>query len=788
MASDINSILDDKIIRDLEKTNDLIIKNANSIDSKLLPAINKLQSTQKELGKTTKTNSDERKKLTESEKEAQKIAKQLESTEAKINALNDKSVQKLLAKRTELQNNTKAAKDLQRAQLAQRGSTEQLTAVNIILEKRLRNVNQTTAEGKKKADLLRSAIDKNNQKITQQSSALTAQKRGIGGYASGIKEAAAQSGIFSRELTIITKVQTTLTAVLGQKAKAQTAANAATNFGTKAMKIFKIALASTGIGLLVVALGSLVSFFKATEEGAASLQKILSPFKILFGNLSDLLVRIGGAMVDAFNNPREAVLNLWQAIKTNIVNRITGLIDTFKFFGKVIKAAIDLDFDAVKENAKLAGESIVQSATGIDDAFGKAKRAVTGLIEETKKENEQNKQIIDGRLALIKREREAKLELAKLEVSIQEFRLKLKDKENLSDAERLEFAEKAQEAINKQGAIETELASKRLEFRRLENSFSASSQEDLDKEAELEVALFNIQSTNAKNLIRIESEKQAIIKAINAERLKDEKALLDSIEADLDAQIESEIEAEQNKLNKELEINIEYNSSLLEQTKNRLSEEEQLEIEANEKRRQRNDEAARQAIAITNALFNFRMTKLDAELQAVEGNAEKEKEIKRKQAQTAKVQALFNIAIGTAENIIKAGLDPFLIGLATTLGIIQAGVVLAQPIPQFAKGTNYAPGGVSELAERGREMVQNPDGTVWMAQNRGLYNLERGSRVLTNQKTESVLSDGNIVNELRATRKAIKNIPQPINRNGSKIAERRDKMYIDYRISKYRLN
>ena len=50
---------------------------------------------------------------------------------------------------------------------------------------------------------------------------------------------------------------------LKAKATAMKGAVSAINQGTNAMKIFKIALISTGIGALVVALGSVVAFFAA---------------------------------------------------------------------------------------------------------------------------------------------------------------------------------------------------------------------------------------------------------------------------------------------------------------------------------------------------------------------------------------------------------------------------------------------------------------------------------------------------------------------------------------------
>ena len=57
---------------------------------------------------------------------------------------------------------------------------------------------------------------------------------------------------------------------------------------TKGMNLFKFALASTGIGLIVVALGSLVAAFKSTEEGNDKLTKGLNVVKSVINNLVDL--------------------------------------------------------------------------------------------------------------------------------------------------------------------------------------------------------------------------------------------------------------------------------------------------------------------------------------------------------------------------------------------------------------------------------------------------------------------------------------------------------------------
>ena len=64
------------------------------------------------------------------------------------------------------------------------------------------------------------------------------------------------------------------------------------------MNLFKFALASTGIGLIVVALGSLVAAFKSTEEGNDKLTKGLNVVKSVINNLVDLAASFGNGLIN----------------------------------------------------------------------------------------------------------------------------------------------------------------------------------------------------------------------------------------------------------------------------------------------------------------------------------------------------------------------------------------------------------------------------------------------------------------------------------------------------------
>tara|TARA_R110000803_G_scaffold136142_3_gene203122 strand:+ start:3887 stop:5878 length:1992 start_codon:yes stop_codon:yes gene_type:complete len=68
-----------------------------------------------------------------------------------------------------------------------------------------------------------------------------------------------------------------------------------------ALKIFKIALASTGIGLLIVALGSLVAYFTRTQQGIDKVKVVTAQLSSVFGNIIDRLSKFGEGLLLLFN-------------------------------------------------------------------------------------------------------------------------------------------------------------------------------------------------------------------------------------------------------------------------------------------------------------------------------------------------------------------------------------------------------------------------------------------------------------------------------------------------------
>lgn len=81
---------------------------------------------------------------------------------------------------------------------------------------------------------------------------------------------------------------------------AQKAAAVTSNLLSSALKVLKLALISTGIGAIVVALGSLIAYLTKTQAGTELLSKGMAAIGAVVNVLVDRLAKLGGALVKLF--------------------------------------------------------------------------------------------------------------------------------------------------------------------------------------------------------------------------------------------------------------------------------------------------------------------------------------------------------------------------------------------------------------------------------------------------------------------------------------------------------
>lgn len=243
---------------------------------------------------------------------------------------------------------------------------------------------------------------------------------------------------------------------------------------SKAMGVVKVALASTGIGALVVALGSLVAYFTKSQEGANTLGKVMGQVGQAFKTVTDYAIRLGEKIVNAFKNPAQAARNFWK-ILTN------------------------------KEERQKLSESL----GNIGDDFVNRQKERLALTERQQ--------------ALEKKQIEWTIEKAKIQTEIEQQREIAEDKVKKTAQERLNATLKAQELTRKLYAQETAFAQEKLDILQIENSLSESMNVDLQAEADLEAAIIGLEGQRASRMKELLTKQAELTKQVVKEREEREK-------------------------------------------------------------------------------------------------------------------------------------------------------------------------------------------------------------------------------------------------------------------------
>lgn len=109
------------------------------------------------------------------------------------------------------------------------------------------------------------------------------------------------AGIFGVNMNAVNDALDTTKRSLNFLGQSFNAAAKGGNILALAMKVLRVALISTGIGALIVALGSLISYFKGTGEGADKFRVIMAQLRSVIDNLVDRLQTFGSGLVDIFS-------------------------------------------------------------------------------------------------------------------------------------------------------------------------------------------------------------------------------------------------------------------------------------------------------------------------------------------------------------------------------------------------------------------------------------------------------------------------------------------------------
>jgi hypothetical protein len=305
---------------------------------------------------------------------------------------------------------------------------------------------------------------------------------------------------------------------------------------TGGFKSLRVAILSTGIGALILAVTALTAAFTGSEEGQNKFAKIMGVIGALTGNLVDLLADLGEGIISVFENPKQALLDFKDLLVQNITNRFNSILETVGYVGKAIKLVFEGEFSKALDVGKKAASSLVDSFTGIPNTIDRATEATKGFIKEQIEEGKAAASVADMRAKADKIERQLIVDRSKLESEIALLRLKSRQEDEFTAKERKQALLDAQALEEQLLAQETEYLELRRDAQVLENTFSRSNKENLDKEAQAIAEVNRVVARRADAARSTQRELNRVSKEIE----RDEQAKAKEEQAKIDADIKKE--------------------------------------------------------------------------------------------------------------------------------------------------------------------------------------------------------------------------------------------------------
>ena len=266
------------------------------------------------------------------------------------------------------------------------------------------------------------------------------------------------------------------------------------------LKTFRGVMISTGIGALVVAVGSLVAYFTQTQKGAEKLEIAMAGVKIIFAKLTDVASSLGEMLIGVFTNPMDAIRGIGTAIENFVMKKIDQLMEGLGFLGSAFVKLFSGDFSgAVKDGAsslaklqqalnpivwvgEAVGETVIDLAEGVKELAGEINIAVDAATK-----------LSNRSIQLRKDQRDLALGFAEGRAQIKEYNLIAEDTTKGLE-ERIEAAQKAIDIEKGLMAERQRIAQEEVDIQKAKMALTENTEADQQKLVDLEVALINIRT------------------------------------------------------------------------------------------------------------------------------------------------------------------------------------------------------------------------------------------------------------------------------------------------------
>jgi hypothetical protein len=272
-----------------------------------------------------------------------------------------------------------------------------------------------------------------------------------------------------------------------------------------AMNTMKGAIIATGIGALVVVVASLAAYFTRTSRGADALAVIMGGLGAVLDKITQVAISLGEALFKAFQNPKKALADFGNALKTNITNRLEGLLEFIPAVAKAIGLALKGNF---KEAGAVATDAVAKVGLGVENMTEKLGAAVDGAVNFGKSLTEaarKGMELAEALDAVEDRERDLIVLRAKSNKEIAKARM-IADDTTKSTEERIAAVQRAFKLETQVANAEQANARAYLKYLDEKIKTETSNDDDLKARAEAAAKVLELETESLRRQKRLQTE------------------------------------------------------------------------------------------------------------------------------------------------------------------------------------------------------------------------------------------------------------------------------------------
>jgi hypothetical protein len=357
-----------------------------------------------------------------------------------------------------------------------------------------------------------------------------------------------------------------------------------------AMKTMKGAIMATGIGALLIAVGSLIAYFTETERGAQKLRVIMAALGAATGAVKDVfigLIESAGAFLSGdFARAGELASGAFKELGKSIQEDVGAAIELQNAMNAVKVATRELSVETAKQRAEikalnLIAEDTTKSYKERGEAAKEAANIEADLMKQRTALAEENLRILKAQADLNESDEATLQAIAEAEIAVSTIRM-----------ESLELQTTLQNKLN---TIEQQQETERQQRAAAEEARAAKRLADLQAEADLRFKLAEQGFKNEEQIEAYIADRKArtaeenlaldIERALQAEELKFQAviAAMSQQQATIDEMEEARFLFEQEQMAIENELRYQYDQERLAQAQAVADEEARINKEKNDK-------------------------------------------------------------------------------------------------------------------------------------------------------------------------------------------------------------